>query len=378
MSDIKNWSNSAGGNTSLSPNGFPEGMAPSGVNDAAREVMASVRRERESAEWFDWGYTPTYATTSTFTLVGDRTSIFHVGRRVRCGDASTLYGTITDTTYSSATRVSVSFPSGQLSASLSSVAVGILSFSAHSIPIGIFAELSATNTFTAPVSFSATVSFTSRTVFNNGVDVSATANLIGRVLVGGGLASSATASFTSRAVFNAGIDVSDTASFAGRVLANGSFAVSGTASFASSVAIAGAVALAAGLAVSATASFTSRVVMNDGLDISGTASFKNGLLGSWVSRSDNTVYTATSDTTVMVYLSCADTNRGSSAGYTDGSNPPTTIRGRESIQFASANAIFNQYGSYQMPVRKGDYWKVVKTEDAGTITQTVFSIRMKG
>lgn len=43
-SALEDWSTSAGSNNSASPNGFPENMAPSGVNDSARELMAQVRR----------------------------------------------------------------------------------------------------------------------------------------------------------------------------------------------------------------------------------------------------------------------------------------------------------------------------------------------
>ena len=43
MSDIEDWSTTAASNNSASPDGFPEGMAPSGVNNSAREVMASVK-----------------------------------------------------------------------------------------------------------------------------------------------------------------------------------------------------------------------------------------------------------------------------------------------------------------------------------------------
>lgn len=44
---IQDWSINAGSNSSAAPNGFPEGMAPSGVNDSARELMAQVRRWAE-------------------------------------------------------------------------------------------------------------------------------------------------------------------------------------------------------------------------------------------------------------------------------------------------------------------------------------------
>ena len=55
MSRIKSWSTTAGNNNDAPPDGFPENMAPSGVNDSAREVMASVRAQWEQAEWFDYG-----------------------------------------------------------------------------------------------------------------------------------------------------------------------------------------------------------------------------------------------------------------------------------------------------------------------------------
>ncbi|HIG66683.1 MAG TPA: hypothetical protein EYQ44_02465, partial [Porticoccaceae bacterium] len=46
MSTIKNWSTSPGSNNSAAPNGAPEGMAPSAVNNTMRQNMA------ELAKWF--------------------------------------------------------------------------------------------------------------------------------------------------------------------------------------------------------------------------------------------------------------------------------------------------------------------------------------
>jgi hypothetical protein len=39
------WSEAAGANNAASPNGAPEGMAPSGVNDTIREIMAALKRD---------------------------------------------------------------------------------------------------------------------------------------------------------------------------------------------------------------------------------------------------------------------------------------------------------------------------------------------
>ena len=47
MSDIEtsSWSEAAASNNAAPPNGMPEGMAPSGVNDSGREIMAAIKRE---------------------------------------------------------------------------------------------------------------------------------------------------------------------------------------------------------------------------------------------------------------------------------------------------------------------------------------------
>ena len=141
MAKISTWSTTAGDNNSASPDGFPENMAPSGVNNAAREVMAQVRAWYEDAQWIDLGDAVTYATASTFTIATDVTATYHVGRRVKCTDSSTMYGTITASSYSAPnTTVTVSLDSGSLSASLTAVALSILTESNHAIPRQVLLE----------------------------------------------------------------------------------------------------------------------------------------------------------------------------------------------------------------------------------------------
>lgn len=50
MSNTSQWSQTAGSNNSDSPDGWPEGMPPSGVNDSGREVMAAIARDREQTD----------------------------------------------------------------------------------------------------------------------------------------------------------------------------------------------------------------------------------------------------------------------------------------------------------------------------------------
>lgn len=138
MSNISAWSTTATNNNAASPNGFPEGMPPSGVNDSMREVMAAVRKWYESAEWIDLGHTPAYVSATTFTIATDVTATYHVGRRVRCADVSTLYGTITASSYAAPnTTVTVTLDSGSLSASLAGVSVGAASYNNSSVPTSL-------------------------------------------------------------------------------------------------------------------------------------------------------------------------------------------------------------------------------------------------
>jgi hypothetical protein len=44
MSDISTWSTTATNNNAAPPDGFPEGMAPSAVNNSCREMMAAIKR----------------------------------------------------------------------------------------------------------------------------------------------------------------------------------------------------------------------------------------------------------------------------------------------------------------------------------------------
>lgn len=124
MSNISAWSKTAANNNATAPNGWPEGQAPSTVNDCGREVMAAVRTFYENIEWRDWGHTPTRTGNTTFTIPTDVTAIYVANRRIQCTDATTLYGIIVSAVYSSVTTITVTLDSGTLSSSLTAVALG--------------------------------------------------------------------------------------------------------------------------------------------------------------------------------------------------------------------------------------------------------------
>lgn len=77
-------------------------------------------------EWTAFSGAPTYVDADEFSVAGDQTATFHVGRRVRLTlSGSTLYGTIAATTYVSATTVRVTLDSGSLDGTLTAVAYGL-------------------------------------------------------------------------------------------------------------------------------------------------------------------------------------------------------------------------------------------------------------
>ncbi|MHA1538908.1 MAG: hypothetical protein ACTSXQ_00345 [Alphaproteobacteria bacterium] len=112
-------------------------MAPSGVNNAAREVMAAMRRQFEDAQWFNYGDTLTYLSPTSFSVVGDLSALYEAGRRIKLTGATpfTVYGDIVSAVYSAPdTIITVTLDSGALDASLSAASLSILTPGNVAIP----------------------------------------------------------------------------------------------------------------------------------------------------------------------------------------------------------------------------------------------------
>lgn len=151
---IKAYSSTPASNSSAAPNGAPEGMAPSGVNDTMRQIMAEIRRWYEDPAWIDYGYTYSYVDAAAFKVSGiDVTANFVVGRRVRIVGSSTgtIYGTIATSAFSTDTNVTVTLDSGTVSNETLAVSIGAPTLGAPipaSAVSGITAPTDATVTFT--------------------------------------------------------------------------------------------------------------------------------------------------------------------------------------------------------------------------------------
>ena len=133
MSAISTWSTTPANNNNSAPNGAPEGMAPSGVNDTIRELMARIREWYEDAQWIDLGLTPTRLTLSTFTIAGNYVSIYSVGRRVKMAGSSTAYGTISASSYA-APDTTITIAEGNIPSTLSTASLSILTPDNSAVP----------------------------------------------------------------------------------------------------------------------------------------------------------------------------------------------------------------------------------------------------
>lgn len=130
MAGIDDYSPTPASNTAL----FPEGMAPSAVNDGMRQVQADIRSWYNDAEWVIYGdgegaHAITFVSGTAFTINGaDVTEEYHPGRRVKAVGPTmgTIYGTIESSSFATGTTVEVAWDSGSLVNENLTIYLGIL------------------------------------------------------------------------------------------------------------------------------------------------------------------------------------------------------------------------------------------------------------
>lgn len=129
---IQNWSPIPANNATGAPNiDIAVGSAPSTVHPSLQQMMADVAAWYAGAEWLVQPDTPTYASATSFTVPGNRTGVYSVGRRVQAtgttGSGYTVQGTISSSTAGpTTTTVVVAWDSGSIDSTVDEVAVGVL------------------------------------------------------------------------------------------------------------------------------------------------------------------------------------------------------------------------------------------------------------
>jgi hypothetical protein len=141
MGNLRRWSSSASGNSSVAGGAntinFAEGQTPGSVNNSAREMMAQVRSIYTPAEWgwVEHSATASVASQTAFKLAGNQTSDWTAGRRWRLkSGSSTRYGSVVSSSFTAETTITVTVDSGSLSASHSLAALSPLDATANQLP----------------------------------------------------------------------------------------------------------------------------------------------------------------------------------------------------------------------------------------------------
>lgn len=100
-----------------------------------RDQISGINDTNVTQDQWASGPTPTYVSATSFTLSGDQTSTFHVGRRIKTTNSGgTIYSTITSSTYGASTTIVVANDSGTLDSGLSAVSYGLMSAANTSEP----------------------------------------------------------------------------------------------------------------------------------------------------------------------------------------------------------------------------------------------------
>lgn len=86
-------------------------------------------------QWITSSVTPTYVNQSSFTLPGDQTIAFSVGRRLKITEtAGTVYGSVVSSAYTSLTTVTIKLDFGILDSGLSNIFLGIITPINNALP----------------------------------------------------------------------------------------------------------------------------------------------------------------------------------------------------------------------------------------------------
>lgn len=89
--------------------------------------MASIRTGLSDMQYIDQGHSPTQTGSVTFTVPGDQTTFYDYGRRIKAMDATTQYGTVISSTFTTNTGITLRLEAGGvLTSSLSAIGVGVL------------------------------------------------------------------------------------------------------------------------------------------------------------------------------------------------------------------------------------------------------------
>ena len=173
------------------------------ISGATGDVIISTTAASAITEWVA-GPTPTFLSSVTFSLTGDQTTLFNVGRRVKFSvSAGTVYGTILSSTYASVTTVTVIMDGIYvLDAGLSAVYYGMTSGTITSAPPAQFVNTTPTTTaaefYPTFVSSDSPSALTQTLNVNSGITYNASTHTLSTTLFSGNAATQTVSDNTTK------------------------------------------------------------------------------------------------------------------------------------------------------------------------------------
>lgn len=248
---VGRWSTTAANNNATPPDGWPEGQAPSTVNDCARENMAAIKTAMQDMDFFDHDFTPTFINANSFSIPGDQTARIVAGRQLKLFDGTTIYRSVGSASYTTVTTISLGAGTA-LTSSLSSFAVGILNPASLALPDRISASAIETTTLTASgavvllstLSVGGTVTLNSTLSVSGATVLKTTLNVEGATSLSGAVALGTTLSVSGAAVLKSTLSVGGATIIEGAVQFGTTLSVSGAAVVKGAMSIGGALAVA--------------------------------------------------------------------------------------------------------------------------------------
>lgn len=134
------------------------------------------------SQWITYAPTATFINTTSFSVVGDQTGTFEVGRRVKTTNTGgTFYGRIATSVFGAVTTVTLTDTTGNLDIGLSATAVGLLTETNFSVPL-LTVPMGGTGRVTSTTAYALLAAGTTATGTQQTLGVGATTD----VLVGAG------------------------------------------------------------------------------------------------------------------------------------------------------------------------------------------------
>ena len=295
MSKVGLWSTTAGNNNSTPPDGWPEGQAPSTVNDCARENMAALKTALQDIDFFDHAFSPTFINANSFSVPGDQTARLNANRQLKLFDATTHIRSIGSASFTTVTTVSLGAGTA-LTSSLTSFAVSIINPTNSALPNNFnrisASAIEATTLSVGNTTISGTLSASGAATLHTTLSVSGAvvlkttlsvegATVLGTTLtVGGATALGTTLSVSGAATLKSTLSVegatvlSTTLSVSGAAVLKSTLSVGGATNIGATLTVSGATSLLTTLTVGGTTVLSGAVSLATTLSVSGATVLK--------------------------------------------------------------------------------------------------------